>query len=53
MSMGKSVTPGAGLMTLNLGNMPAATNPLAATRDAQWQVFLKESLLVGRAGGFR
>jgi len=53
MSMGKSVTPGAGLMTINLGNMPAATNPLAATRDAQWQVFLKESLLVSRAGGFR
>ena len=44
---------GAGLMTINLGNMPAATNPLAATRDAQWQVFLKESLLVSRAGGFR
>ncbi|HAM40289.1 MAG TPA: hypothetical protein DCP69_02855 [Candidatus Omnitrophica bacterium] len=52
-TMGKSVAPGAGLMTINLGNMPAATNPLAATRDAQWQVFLKESLLVGRAGGFR
>ena len=44
---------GAGLMAMDLSKMPAATNPLAATRDAQWQVFLKESLLVGRAGGFR
>lgn len=42
-----------GGISLNLAGMPAAANPVAAARDAQWQAFLKDSLLVANSGGFR
>lgn len=40
-------------MGLNLSGMPAATNPLGAARDVQWQIFLRNSLLEAKAAGFR
>lgn len=40
-------------MGLNLSGMPAATNPLSAARDMQWQIFLRNSLLEASASGFR
>lgn len=44
---------GASAPQLNFSNFPAATNPLAAARDREWQRFFRESGLVAAQGGFR
>lgn len=49
----KSPPVGTVQFSLNASGMPAATNPLAAARDAQWQSFLRESVLVASSQGFR
>lgn len=48
---GETVIPRGGI---NLSvTMPAANNPLAVARDAQWQAALRESIMVARQQGFR
>lgn len=46
-------TVGPAQFSLNMSGMPAASNPMAAARDAQWQSFLRESVLVAASQGFR
>lgn len=40
-------------LSLNMGGMTAASNPLAAARDQEWQRFMRESILVAGSDGFR
>lgn len=47
-----SATVGTGSLHFSV-NMPPASNPLAAARDQQWQVFLRQSILGARQDGFK
>lgn len=44
---------GTARFSLNMSGMPAATNPLAAARDGQWQRFVRETAIVARGDGFK
>lgn len=48
---GSAVAPAK--MGLDISGLPKAATPMAAARDAQWQNFLRESVLVAKSQGFR
>lgn len=50
---GEGAVVGAGAAAPDFSMFPPATNPLASARDADWQVFLRESNRIATRDGFR